>query len=87
MVTSTLTNWGNSQGILIPKRICEDAGLRIGDSVIIDVKDGDILMKRPDKPRYQRRRKVTIEELFEGYDGDYHPEETDWGTPVGKEMW
>lgn len=30
-------------------------------------------------------KKYTIEELFEGYTGDYKPEELDWGKPVGKE--
>ena len=29
----------------------------------------------------------TIEELFEGYEGDYVPTEIDWGEPVGNEVW
>ena len=28
----------------------------------------------------------TINELFEGYDGEYEPVEIDWGKPVGKEI-
>lgn len=87
MVTATLTKWGNSQGILIPKRICEEAGLVVGDRVVIDVQKGNILIKQPDKPRYRRKRTTTIEELFAGYNGGYRPEEMDWGTPTGKEMW
>lgn len=31
--------------------------------------------------------KQTIEELFEGYNGDYVPEEIDWGESVGEEAW
>ena len=27
----------------------------------------------------------TLDELFEGYDGDYEPIEVDWGPPQGKE--
>lgn len=29
----------------------------------------------------------TMEELFDGYDGDYKSEEIDWGEPVGDEVW
>ncbi|MDR0308637.1 MAG: hypothetical protein LBH87_01745 [Coriobacteriales bacterium] len=32
-------------------------------------------------------KKKTIADLFEGYTGDYQPQEMDWGSPVGKEMW
>ena len=28
----------------------------------------------------------TIKELFEGFSGEYVPEEMDWGIPVGKEI-
>ena len=29
----------------------------------------------------------TIDELFEGYEGNYEPIEIDWGKPVGDEVW
>jgi antitoxin MazE len=29
----------------------------------------------------------SIDELFEGYDGDYEPIEIDWGKPEGNEIW
>ena len=29
----------------------------------------------------------SIEELFEGFEGEYEPIEIDWGKPVGKEIW
>ena len=29
----------------------------------------------------------TIDELFDGYDGDYVTEEIDWGEPAGEEIW
>ena len=28
-----------------------------------------------------------IEDLFEGFSGEYEPVEIDWGRPVGKEIW
>ena len=46
------------------------------------------------KREFHRTRKITIEELFEGYEGECEPppdwpragKEIDWGEPVGKEM-
>ena len=29
----------------------------------------------------------SLEEVFEGYRGNYIPDEVDWGDPVGKEIW
>ena len=37
------------------------------------------------KDRADKKHK-TIDELFEGYEGDYKPEEIDYGEPVGKEI-
>jgi len=31
------------------------------------------------------KKERTLDELFEGYDGDYEPIEVDWGPPQGKE--
>ena len=33
MSTTKLNKWGNSQGVLIPKKVCERAGFQIGDRV------------------------------------------------------
>ena len=33
----------------------------------------------------QTEKRKTIKELFEGFSGEYVPEEIDWGIPVGKE--
>ncbi len=30
LTTTRLNRWGNSQGVLIPKKLCERAGLAIG---------------------------------------------------------
>lgn len=33
-MTATKPNkWGNSQGVLVPKKLCEDVGFRVGDEV------------------------------------------------------
>ena len=53
-----------------------------------------LTFEQPER-KFQRARKMTIEELFEGFDGEYEPpvdwplqgSEIDWGEPVGKEAW
>ena len=37
------------------------------------------------KDRADKKHK-TIDDLFEGYEGDFIPEEIDYGEPVGKEL-
>lgn len=37
MSTTKLNKWGNSQGVLIPKHLCEYVGLQVGDQVEITV--------------------------------------------------
>ena len=79
MPTSTLTKWGNSQGIILPKSICEKMQLDVGDKLELEVLDGE-LRARPAKS-------YTSQALLEGYDGP-GPEHVDyWGPPVGKEVW
>lgn len=39
-----------------------------------------------DKQNKDDKKRKTIIELFEGYDGDYKPSEIDWGEPVGNEI-
>lgn len=37
MHTTKLARWGNSQGIIIPKHLCEHVGMKVGDRVEIAV--------------------------------------------------
>ncbi len=93
MPVATLSKWGNSQGILIPKSVCEALGLSVGDKMELRM-DAPSLVLTPQR-KYCRSRKVTIDELFEGWEGDYEPpsdwptraSEVDWGEPRGKELW
>lgn len=99
MPTTTLKKWGNSQGVIIPKAVCEYASLSLDDEMDIRVEKGtgDIVLS-PAKRRYRRSGKVSAAELFSGWHGVYEcPDdvqssgsalrEADWGEPQGKEMW
>lgn len=74
--------WGNSLAIRIPRSVALSAKVIEGTS--LDVKstpDGRIILL----PR--RRGKVTLKELLAGVTPENVHGETDWGGPVGKEIW
>lgn len=77
---TTLKKWGNSQGIRFPKYVLETMGWSEDEALEV-LADGDkLIIKKANKLK-------TIDELFEGYDGDYKPTEIDWGSPQGREVW
>jgi len=77
---TTLKKWGNSQGIRLPKYVLETMGWNEDEALEV-LADGDkLIIKKANKLK-------TIDELFEGYDGDYKPTEIDWGSPQGREVW
>ena len=87
MTTATLSKWGNGQGLLIPKHVCEEVGISVGDRVELAVDETGALMIRPETTHFKRRKVVSMDDLFKNYSGDYKPSEIDWGEPVGKELW
>lgn len=44
--------------------------------------DDNIVITKVDK-----RKELTLEDIFKDYDGEYTAEEFDWGNSVGKEVW
>ena len=83
-MTTTIQKWGNSQGIRLPKTILEIMSLQENDRVEIIVDDNSIVIK---KAARKRRAKMSLEERFENYNGDYECIEYDWGVPSGREFW
>ena len=82
MVTK-VQSWGNSQGLRLSKQILEDASVSVGDEVDVAVRDGMIVVT----PVKRLRGKVSLRKLIARIPKDYKPEETDWGAPVGQEVW
>ena len=76
----TIQKWGNSHGIRIPKIILEALHWDENDQLVINAESDRIIIEKANKRK-------TIEELFEGYDGNYVPAEIDWGSPRGEEVW
>lgn len=78
----TIQKWGNSQGIRIPKAFLEAVGMMENDLVELRRVDDNIIITKIEK-----KKELTLEDIFKGYDGEYTAEEFDWGSPAGKEAW
>jgi len=83
-VLTTIQKWGNSQAIRIPKTVLEKLMLQENDQVEVTADDNSIIIT---KTMRKRRAKVSLEERFKNYTGDYKCTEYDWGKPVGEEVW
>lgn len=77
---SRISKWGNSLAMRLPRALAEEAGLSDGSDVEIMLQDGRIVIS-PVGPEYQ------LDELVEGITSENRPTETDWGRPVGDEVW
>lgn len=73
--------WGNSLAVRIPKPLAEDVGLDDDTTVELSLEDGTIVLK-PVSPQRNELQKL----LAQCTEENRH-EETDWGPPVGKEVW
>ena len=78
-----LQKWGNSQGIRLSKDLLKEAHINVGDEVQISVQKGRIVVE----PVTKVLGKYNLKELIAQIPKDYQPEEVDWGTPTGKEVW
>lgn len=73
--------WGNSQGIRIPKEALKSAGISIDEVLDVTVSDGVIMLVKAFRHR-------TLEERAAEFDGKLMLDgEYDWGEPVGREVW
>lgn len=82
-MTTTIQKWGNSQGVRIPRYLLDAVSWSDHESVDIAVEEGRLIIKKATAAVKRR----SINELFDDYDGGYAPEEIDWGSTVGKEIW
>lgn len=82
-MTTRIQKWGNSLAVRLPKDLAESLALRAGSKVTVTRK-GFTFQVKPEKVIYPQ---YTLEELLKGVTKkNIHPE-TDWGKPMGKEIW
>ena len=80
MCTATIRQWGNSQGIIIPRSVLQIADLNVKDTVEITVENQCISLRKAKAPK-------SLAALFEGYSGDYRPSDFETGEAVGAEVY
>ena len=74
----SLSKWGNSQAVRLPRNILKEAKISMNDNLEIIVGDKKITLKATSEL-------PTLKELLEDWDGT-PPEPFDWGEPVGREL-
>ena len=50
-MTSTISSWGNSQGLRFPKNIMKELNLSIGDKVEVSIENQKIVLEPIKKPK------------------------------------
>ena len=80
VATTQIAKWGNSLGLRLPRSVAREVRVDEGDTVEVSVDNGAIVI-RPGRPRY------SLDELVRRITTRNRHRETDWGTPVGDEVW
>ena len=76
----TVSKWGNSLGVRIPRALAEDAKIREGSTVDIRLEDGRLVAEPvPEEP--------TLESLLAGITPANLHDEQVTGRPRGREAW
>ena len=78
----SISKWGNSQGLRIPKEIINALKLNIGDKVRIVIENNRAVIE-PVKPK----KSYSIEDLVANIPKDYQKEPEYLTTPMGREVW
>ncbi len=75
----TIVKWGNSLGLRIPQSIAEQIKLSEGSQVVLEVVDGNLVIK-------PKRTKYSLDALLEDITQENLHGETDTGRSVGNEI-
>ncbi|MCL2170566.1 MAG: hypothetical protein FWB71_00320 [Defluviitaleaceae bacterium] len=87
-MTTSIQKVNDSFILALPANIVERMRMDDNEMLHIYEDNGRIIIQKPALPNIDNPpNHKTIEELFEGYEGEYEPIEIDWGEPVGKEIW
>jgi antitoxin MazE len=78
MPTAQIVKWGNSLAVRISKPVAEEAGVREGDPIVIEVARGEISLRR-------KRSIPTLKELVAQITPENRYDEISVGAERGKE--
>ena len=81
-MTATISNWGNSQGLIFPKNIMKELHLSIGDKIKILIENQKIILE----PIKSSRIKYNINDLVQQLPINYKAYE-EFDNKIGLEEW
>ena len=81
-MTATISKWGNSQGLRLPKDIIDTLHISVGDKINIFIKDEKVILE----PIKKEREKVDLKTLIKQIPNDYQATE-EISSRVGQEEW
>jgi len=76
-----LRKWGNSLALRIPKPFAEEVRVKQGSLVDLSVDDGKLIASPVDGSEWR------LSDLLDGVKKSNLHGETDFGKPVGREVW
>jgi antitoxin MazE len=74
--------WGNSLALRLPKALAEEAEIHLDSPVEITIRDHMIVIEP-----MRKKRRYELDELLSGVRPENLHGETDFGGPVGTEVW
>jgi antitoxin MazE len=77
----SIKKWGNSASVRIPHSVMTAAALHIDQAVEIREEDGRVVIEPVQSTSYD------LDMLLSGMTPDTFPDEVDFGSPVGTEIW
>lgn len=78
---ATIQQWGNSLALRIPKTFAQQTKVKKGSRVRLAVVKGRMVVPPV------AREKISLKSLLAKVTPENIHPETDWGPPVGKEIW
>lgn len=76
----TVSKWGNSLALRIPKGVIEGSSLKEGDSMNIEWRDGVITLRK-----VRKVKRYALGDVLGSFHSAQEQTEVDWGADVGKE--
>jgi len=82
--TISVNRWGNGLGVRLPKEFIDIAGITEKSRVEVCVTDNQLVITHLIEPR----KHIPLAERLKDWNGlPAEPENIDWGSPVGDEIW
>lgn len=83
MMKIPIKKWGNSHAIRLPKSLLDVLHAENEDELIVEIEKDSIILKKSEEDSEE----LTIEKLFEGYNGESFESEIEELRSVGDEQW